>query len=68
VLYFWGDYIHSSQTFNLYFNTINSKPPSPNKQYTSFVFDSTPYYIGFGAATGGSQDYHNILKWNLTFT
>ena len=67
VLYFWGDYIHSSQTFNLYFNTINSKPPSPNKQYTSFVFDSTPYYIGFGAATGGAQDYHNIVSWKLTF-
>jgi hypothetical protein len=67
VLYFWGDYIHSSQTFNLYFNTTNSKPPSPNKQYTSFVFDSTPYYIGFGAATGGSQDYHNIVNWKLTF-
>jgi hypothetical protein len=68
VLYFWADYIHSSQTFNLYFNTINSKPPSPNKQYTSFAFDSTPYYIGFGAATGGAQDYHNIVNWKLTFT
>jgi hypothetical protein len=67
VLYFWADYIHSSQTFNLYFNTIDSKPPSPNKQYTSFSFDSTPYYIGFGAATGGAQDYHNIVDWKLTF-
>jgi hypothetical protein len=68
VLYFWADYTHSTQTFNLYFNTTNTKPGSPNKQYTSFVFDSTPYYIGFGAATGGSQDYHNIVNWKLTFT
>jgi hypothetical protein len=68
VLYFWADYTHLTQTFNLYFNTTNTKPGSPNKQYTSFVFDSTPYYIGFGAATGGSQDYHNIVNWKLTFT
>jgi hypothetical protein len=68
VLYFWADYTHSTQTFNLYFNTTNTKPGSPNKQYTSFVFDSTSYYIGFGAATGGAQDYHNIVNWKLTFT
>jgi hypothetical protein len=68
VLYFWADYTHSTQTFNLYFNTTNTKPGSPNKQYTSFVFDSASYYIGFGAATGGAQDYHNIVNWKLTFT
>ena len=67
-LYFWGDYIHSSQTFNLYFNTTNVKPPSPNKQYTSFVFDTGSYYMGFGAATGGSNDNQEILNWTLTFT
>jgi hypothetical protein len=68
VLYFWADYNHSSQTFNLYFNTTNTKPGSPNKQYTSFSFDSRPYYIGFGAATGAVQDYHNIVSWKLSFT
>lgn len=68
VLYFWADYNHSTQTLNLYFNTTNTKPGSPNKQYTSFSFDSTPYYIGFGAATGGAQDYHNIVSWKLSFT
>jgi hypothetical protein len=67
VLYFWADYNHSTQTFNLYFNTTNTKPGSPNKQYTSFSFDSTPYYIGFGGATGGAQDYHNMVSWKLTF-
>jgi hypothetical protein len=67
-LYFWGDYIHSSQTFNLYFNTINVKPPSPNKQYTSFVFDTGSYYMGFGAAIGGSNDNQEILSWSLQFT
>jgi hypothetical protein len=68
VLYFWADYNHSTQTFNLYFNTTNTKPGSPNKQYTSFSFGSTPYYIGFGGATGGAQDYHNIVSWKLSFT
>jgi hypothetical protein len=68
VLYFWADYDHTNQTFDLYFNTSNTKPVSPNKQYTSFSFDSTSYYLGFGAATGGAQDYHNILSWKLTFT
>jgi len=67
VLYFWGDYNHTNQTFDLYFSNVDSKPISPNKQYTSFSFDSTPYYIGFGAATGGAQDYHNIVDWRLTF-
>jgi hypothetical protein len=67
VLYFWADYNHTNQTFDLYFSNVDSKPISPNKQYTSFSFDSTPYYIGFGAATGGAQDYHNIVDWRLTF-
>jgi hypothetical protein len=66
-LYFWADYNHSAQTLNLYYSTTNSKPVSPNQQYTSFVFDSGFYYIGFGAATGGGQDNHNILSWSLNF-
>jgi hypothetical protein len=68
LLYFWGDYVHSSQTFNLYFNTTNVKPPSPNQQYTNFVFDDNLYYIGFGGATGADVDNHNILSWVLNFS
>jgi hypothetical protein len=67
-LYFWGDYNHSAQTFALYWNTTNSKPGSPNKTFTSFSFDSGLYYMGFGAATGGSNDNHELLSWALMFT
>jgi hypothetical protein len=67
-LYFWGDYNHSAQTFELYWNTTNSKPGSPNKTFTSFSFDSGLYYMGFGAATGGSNDNHELLSWALMFT
>ena len=67
-LYFWGDYNHSAQTFALYYSTTNSKPGSANKTFTSFVFDTGSYYMGFGAATGGANDNHELLSWVLTFT
>ena len=67
-LYFWGDYNHSAQTFALYYSTTNSKPGSPNKTFTSFSFDTSSYYMGFGAATGGANDNHELLSWVLTFT
>jgi hypothetical protein len=67
-LYFWGDYNHSAQTFALYWNTTNSKPVSPNKTFTSFLFDTGSYYMGFGAATGGANDNHQLINWTLTFT
>lgn len=67
-LYFWADYNHSAQTFALYWNTTNSKPVSPNKTFTSFLFDTGSYYMGFGAATGGANDNHELLSWVLTFT
>lgn len=68
LLYFWADYNHSTQTLNLYYNTINTKPGSPNQQYTNFVFDDNLYYIGFGGATGADVDNHNILSWSLNFS
>ena len=67
-LYFWGDYNHSAQTFALYWNTTNSKPVSANNTFTSFSFDTGSYYMGFGGATGGSNDNHQLLNWTLTFT
>ena len=67
-LYFWGDYNHLAQTFALYFSTTNSKPGSANKTFTSFSFDTSSYYMGFGAATGGANDNHQLLSWALTFT
>jgi hypothetical protein len=67
-LYFWGDNNHSAQTFALYWSTTNSKPGSANKTFTSFSFDTSSYYMGFGAATGGANDNHELLSWSLTFT
>jgi hypothetical protein len=66
--YFWGDYNHSAQTFALYFSTTNSKPGSANKTFTSFSFDTSNYYMGFGGGTGGVNDNHELLSWGLTFT
>lgn len=66
-LYFWADYNNSAQTFALYWNTTNSKPVSANQTFTSFSFDTGSYYMGFGAATGGANDNHQILSWSLTF-
>jgi hypothetical protein len=67
-MYFWADYNHSAQTFALYWNTTNTKPGTPNKTFTSFTFDTGSYYMGFGAATGGADDNHELLSWNLEFT
>ena len=67
-LYFWADYNNSAQTLALYYNTTNSKPGSANKTFTSFSFDTGSYYMGFGAATGGANDNHQLINWSLTFT
>jgi hypothetical protein len=41
---------------------------SPNKTFTSFSFGTSSYYMGFGAATGGANDNHELLSWVLQFT
>jgi hypothetical protein len=33
-----------------------------------FVFDTGSYYMGFGVATGGANDNHELFSWSLTFT
>jgi hypothetical protein len=66
-LYFWADYNNSAQTLALYYNTTNTKPGSPNITYSSFSFDTGSYYMGFGAAIGGSNDNQEILSWSLQF-
>jgi hypothetical protein len=67
-LFFWADYNHSASTMNIYLNTTNSKPASANFSLTGFSFDSTNYYIGFGAATGGANENHILRSMKLTFT
>lgn len=67
-LYYWLDYIHATSTANLYISTTSTKPGSPSFTYSSFTFDTTSYYMGFGAATGGSTDNHELVNWSLSFT
>lgn len=67
-LFYWADYDYVSSTMNIYFSTVNSKPASANFTLTSFTFDSTNYYIGFGAATGGANENHILHSMKLTFT
>lgn len=67
-LFFWADYNHSASTMKIYFSTTNTKPASANFSLTGFSFDSTNYYIGFGAATGGANENHILRSMKLTFT
>jgi hypothetical protein len=67
-LYYWADYSYSSSTMKIYFSTTNTKPATPNYTLTGMVFNSTAYYIGFGAATGGANENHILRSWKLIFT
>jgi len=66
-VYYWFDYNHSTSTATLYYSTSSTKPGSPQHTFNSFTFDSGSYYIGFGAATGGSTDNHILKSMNLAF-
>lgn len=67
-LYYWLDYNHAGSSVSLYISTTSTKPGSPSFTYSSFTFDTGSYYMGFGAATGGSTDNHELVDWKLTFT
>lgn len=67
-LYYWADYNHSASTMNIYVSTTTTKPVSVNFSLTGFSFDSTSYFIGFGAATGGANANHILRSMKLTFT
>jgi hypothetical protein len=67
-VYGWLDYDHSASTGYLYYSTSSTKPVSPTITLNNFSFDSSNYYMGFGAATGGATDYHILKSWKLTFT
>ncbi len=67
-LFYWADYDHAASTMKIYFSTTNTKPASANFSLTSFSFDTTSYYIGFGAATGGATENHILRSMKLTFT
>jgi hypothetical protein len=67
-LFFWADYNHATSTMRIYFDSTSTKPVTPNFTLTGFSFDATPYYIGFGAATGGENEDHILRSMKLTFT
>lgn len=59
-LYYWLDYNHLEKKMKIYYGNSNSKSVLRHT-LNSFEFDDGDYYLGFGAATGGSNDNH-ILK------
>jgi hypothetical protein len=52
----------------IYVSTTPTKPVAVNFSLREFSFDSTSYYIGFGAATGGETANHILRSMKLTFT
>lgn len=66
--YYWMDYNHDTSTMNIYYSTSNTKPGSATHTFNSVTFDSSSYYLGFGAACGGSNDYHILKSMKLQFT
>jgi len=67
-LYYWADYNYSASTMKIYVSTTPTKPVAINFSLTGFIFGPTSYYIGFGAATGGSTSNHILRSMKLTFT
>ena len=61
------DYNYATSTMTIYYSTSNIKPGSAQHTFTGVTFDGSNYYLGFGAATGGSDDYHVLKSMNLTF-
>ena len=66
-VYYWFDYDHALSTAKVYYSATATKPGSAQHSYTSFTFDSGNYYIGIGAATGGSTDNHILKSMTLSF-
>lgn len=65
--YYWMDFNHNTSTMHISYATTNVKPVSPQHTFNGVTFDSGNYYIGFGAANGGSNDYHVLKSMKLIF-
>lgn len=64
--YYWIDYNYLQKQLNVYVRNTNVKPAAPSYIFTSVDFPAdTPYYIGFGAATGGSNEVHALKSFSL---
>ena len=66
-VYYWMDYNYATSTLYISYATTNTKPVSPQHTFNGVTFDSTNYYLGFGAATGGSVENHILKSMKLTF-
>lgn len=66
-VYYWMDYNYDTSTLYISYATTNTKPVSPQHTFNGVTFDSTNYYLGFGAATGGSNDNHILKSMKLSF-
>ena len=64
-VYYWLDYSHTLSQAKLYYSTTNSKPLVPQHTFVSISFGTTPYYIGFGAGTGGANDNHILQSFTV---
>jgi hypothetical protein len=66
-VYYWMDYNYSTSTMYISYATTNTKPLTPQHTFTSVTFDNNNYYLGFGAANGGSNDFHILKSFKLSF-
>jgi hypothetical protein len=66
-VYYWMDYNYGTSTMYISYATTNAKPLTPQHTFTSVTFDSGNYYLGFGAANGGSNDNHILKSFKLSF-
>jgi hypothetical protein len=64
--YYWVDYNYLQKKLNVYRSSASTKPASPSYIFTNVDFPvETPYYIGFGAATGGGFEDHALKSLSL---
>jgi len=64
--YYWIDYNYLQKKLNVYVRNTNVKPAAPTYVFTDVDFPTdTQYYVGFGAATGGSNEVHALKSFTM---
>jgi hypothetical protein len=66
-VFYWLDYDHDSSRAHFYSSLINAKPARPQVVLNNFTFDTTAYFIGFGAGTGAASANHLLKAMKLEF-
>ncbi|MFM8453522.1 MAG: hypothetical protein ACKOAD_00795, partial [Gammaproteobacteria bacterium] len=67
-VFYWLDYDHDSSRAHFYSSLINVKPARPQVVLNNFTFDTTAYFIGFGAGTGAESANHLLKAMKLEFS